>query len=266
MKLKTGRFTASEINYIYQNHDKQTVDQLARKLNRAATTIHQWIEKNIGLTENNKKEIEANNELRSRPYYRELQKQFSPDELEMFAFHFKRMWSQFVNDGVFHTEEMQILDAIKSEILMNRSLRNQQANADQIRDLEKDIRDEQNQSPPDQNLIQNLQRQIAVLLAGVENLSRDYKDHQARKSATLKELKGTRSDRIKQIEDSKQTFATLVTKLTVDPLYRKAIGIEMEKMRLAAQSERERLSKDITYEDGLIDKPLLNSDSVFVDD
>jgi hypothetical protein len=100
------------------------------------------------------------------------------------------------------------------------------------------------------DLIVNLERQIAMLRASQETLSKDYKDLQTRKATMLKDLKGTREQRIKAIEDSKQTFASLVKKIAIDPQYRTNIGIEMEKMRLAVEKEKERLSEYTNYEDG----------------
>ena len=111
-------------------------------------------------------------------------------------------------------------------------------------------------------MIINLERQIAVLRSSQETMSRDYKDLQTRKATMLKDLKGTREQRIKAIEDSKETFAALITKLTTNADFRRSVGIEMEKMRLAAEKERERLSQEIVYEDNNVDRPLLNSESV----
>ena len=78
----------------------------------------------------------------------------------------------------------------------------------------------------------------------------------------LKDLKGTREQRIKQIEDSKLTFASLVKKIASDPTFRSQIGIDMEKMRLATEAEKERLGEYMEYEDGQVDQPLLSDETV----
>ena len=114
----------------------------------------------------------------------------------------------------------------------------------------------------DMDLIINMERQIAILRASQETLSKDYKDLQARKATMLKDLKGTREQRIKAIEDSKLTFASLVKKIATDPSYRNHIGIKMEKMRLATEKEKERLSEYSNYEDGIVDQPFLTSETV----
>ena len=78
----------------------------------------------------------------------------------------------------------------------------------------------------------------------------------------LKDLKGTREQRIKAIEDSKMTFASLVKKIATSPNYRTNMGVEMEKMRLAMEIEKERLSDYVQYEDGIVDQPFLTPETL----
>ena len=94
----------------------------------------------------------------------------------------------------------------------------------------------------DMDLVINLERQVAILRASQETLSKDYKDLQGRKSTMLKDLKGTREQRIRAIEDSKQTFASIIKEMDRNPMFRNKIGLDMEKMRLAHLKEKERLS------------------------
>lgn len=261
--MKKGRFSVDEMSFIEAQAEVLSPDQIAEKLDRDPASIRDWIEKNIGFSASQKKEAAVANELKAKPYYRELSNQFSAEELEMFEFHFKKMWSQF-KDDVFHTEEMQIIDTIKLEILMNRILKSQMDNQQEVLMNERLVQDEKarDKDQRDMDLIINMERQIAILRASQETLSKDYKDLQARKATMLKDLKGTREQRIKAIEDSKLTFASLVKKIATDPSYRNHIGIEMEKMRLATEKEKERLSEYSNYEDGMVDQPFLTADTV----
>jgi len=261
--MKKGRFSVDEMSFIEAQAEVLSPDQIAEKLDRDPASIRDWIEKNIGFSASQKKEAAVANELKAKPYYRELSNQFSAEELEMFEFHFKKMWSQF-KDDVFHTEEMQIIDTIKLEILMNRILKSQMDNQQEVLVNERLVQDEKarDKDQRDMDLIINMERQIAILRASQETLSKDYKDLQARKATMLKDLKGTREQRIKAIEDSKLTFASLVKKIATDPSYRNHIGIEMEKMRLATEKEKERLSEYSNYEDGIVDQPFLTSETV----
>lgn len=261
--MKKGRFSIEERAFIEKNAEIITVGEIAKYLDRDVVSVAAWIKDNVGMSASQKAEISVANELKGKPYYKELEYQFSSEELQLFQFHFKKMWSQF-KDDVFHTEEMQIIDTIKLEILMNRILRSQQENQNEIDAVERIIREEKarDKDQRDMDLIINLERQVAMLRASQETLSKDYKDLQARKATMLKDLKGTREQRIKAIEDSKQTFASLVKKLAIDPEYRTRIGIEMEKMRLAVEKEKERLSEYFEFNDGQVDQPFLTSETV----
>ncbi len=261
--MKKGRFSTEEMSFIEAQAEVLSPESIAQKLDRDPDSIRDWIGKNIGFSAKQKKEAAVANELKEKPYYKELSGQFTLEELELFEFHFKKMWSQF-RDDVFHTEEMQIIDTIKLEILMNRVLKSQRDNQQEVSVAEGLVREEKTRDKDqrDMDLIINLERQVAVLRASQETLSKDYKDLQARKATMLKDLKGTREQRVKAIEDSKLTFASLVKKIATDPQYRSDLGIEMEKMRLAMNSERERLSEYITFEDGHIDQPFLTPETI----
>jgi transposase-like protein len=261
--MKKGRLSKDEQRFISENSESLSVEQIASELDRDPKSIAKWIMDHIGVSQADKDELESLTGLRDKAYYRELKKQFTESELEMFEFHFKKMWSQF-KDDVFHTEEIQIIDTIKLEILMNRILVSQAENQKAIEGTSMliQVEKQKDKEDRDRDYIINLERQLAVLRGANETLSKDYKDLQTKKTANLKELKGTREQRIKSIEDSKQSFAAFVKKLVKDPEHRKHLGLEMEKMRLATERERDRLGEIFKYEDKGIDRPFLTADTV----
>ena len=165
---------------------------------------------------------------------------------------------------MFPTEELQVVDVIKLELLMNRGLKQNKSNIDQITAFEELVRTERATDPDqqDRDFILNLERQIASLRAAQESLNRDYRDLQTKKSAMLKEMKGTREQRIKRLEDSKQSFVGWVTHLMQNPNLTQQYGLEMEKMRLAMEKEKGRLSNFHQYEDGQVDQPFLTNETV----
>lgn len=259
--MRTGRLDLNEQAYIKEHIKDMSYENIATILDRDPKSVLLWIKKNIGINASDRKEVEALNELKEKAYWKDLEGQFNEDELEMFVFHWKKMWSQFRED-VFHTEEIQIVDTIKLEILMNRSLKAQNENIKAIHNLQELKQDELRETEPDYDSIINIDRQVAVLQASQEAISRDYKDLQTKKSAMLKDLKGTREQRIKAIEDSKTTFASLIKKIIMDSDFRRTAGLDMEKMRLAMDIERSRLSEAHTYEDGITDQPFLTPETV----
>ena len=259
--MKRGRLSNDEARYITDNAKDISVEEIAAKLERDPTTIENFIKKNlkIGLSEFE----QAAYDLEDRPYWIELRQQFSQEELELFKYHWGRIISQF-KDDVFPTEELQVVDVIKLELLMNRGLKQNKSNIDQITAFEELVRTERATDPDqqDRDYILNLERQIASLRAAQESLNRDYRDLQTKKSAMLKEMKGTREQRIKRLEDSKQSFVGWVTHLMQNPNLTQQYGLEMEKMRLAMEKEKGRLSNFHQYEDGQVDQPFLTPDTV----
>lgn len=262
--MKTGRLSRGEMHFIEENAEKLTVEQMAEKLDRSTEPIINHLHK-TGKTFDKKKSIsvQAEYDLRSKPFWKELKLQFSDNELDMFLYHWKEIISQFRKD-IMPTEEMQIIDTIKLEILMNRTLRERQASILRKDELEIDLRRLRDQPRDQQSSEQifNIERQIASLTAAQEALSRDYKELQTKKAAMFKDLKATREQRIQKLESNKTTLAGLIDKILRDPEFFEEQGKYLEKMRLAMEQEKKRLGDYHKYEDGGVDRPLLNAETV----
>jgi len=262
--LKKGRISNKEDEFIQENLEVLTPEEIGASLNRNPASVEDYIKKkyNVGVTVHEQAEYQ----LRDRPYYYELKAQFDDEELELFGYHWSRIVAQFNND-VLPTEEIQIVDVIKIELLMNRCLKSNKDNIRAINRVELEVENEYNLSDEtrDFDRILNMERQIGALRASQEALNKDYRDLQTKKSSMLKEMKGTREQRIKRLEDSRESFGSWVAHLLQNPDKLKAFGVEMEKMRLAMEGEKARLSKYHKYEDGMVDQPFLNHESVFED-
>lgn len=259
--MKKGRLSKEEIRFISASLDSITTEDIAKKLDRDFESIESFIKRKLkrGLSI----EEEVAFELEDRPYWKELESQFTLEELELFKYHWTRIIAQF-KDDVFPTEELQVVDVIKLEILMNRCLKSNKDNISEMSIIEKLIRDERalDKDQRDQDYLMNLERQMAAFRASQESLNRDYRELQTKKAAMLREMKGTREQRIKRLEDSKQSFTSWIASLIQNPETMKQYGIEMEKMRMAMKKEEERLSSYHKYEDGQIDQPFLTPDTV----
>ena len=259
--MKKGRISDEEGRTIARLADSLPVEDIAKQLDRSVNSVEEYIKRKlkIGLS---KVEIAAYS-LEDRPYWIELEAQFTESELELFKYHWSRIISQF-KDDVFPTEELQVVDVIKLELLMNRCLKGNKENIEQINTYDAMIRDERSRDKDqqDHDFIINLERQVASLRASQESLNRDYRELQAKKGAMLKEMKGTREQRIKRLEDSKQSFTSWVATMMQDPERLKRYGIEMEKMRIAMRKEQDRLAELHQYDDGTIDQPFLTPDTV----
>ena len=147
---------------------------------------------------------------------------------------------------------------------MNRCLKFNKDNIQQISALEALIAEERARDPDQQNVDQifNMERQVSSLKASQESLNKDYRELQTKKNSMLKEMKATREQRVKRLEDSKQSLTGWIAFLMTNPDVTKKYGMEMEKMKLAMEKERERLSDYHQYQDGMVDQPFLNSDTL----
>jgi len=261
--MKKGRFSKEEQEFIKQNAGVLSPEQIAQSLDRDPESVQNHIAQKLGTSALDKHEIEAYYNLKSRPYWKDLEEQFSKEELDILIYHWGRIIGQF-RDDVLPTEELQVLDAIKLEVLMNRALKSQQKAMKDVALYEQMVTDEKQKELEiqDKDYIFNLERQIAVCRAAQENVNKDYKDLQTKKAAMLKDLKATREQRIKRLEDSKQTFIAWVRNLITNPDIRHEMGAEMEKMRMATNKEAERLAEYHQYEDKMVDQPFLTPDTV----
>lgn len=262
--MKTGRLGKEEWEFIDKNADTLTPEQLASKLGRTLESVEKYLMK-IGKSVDRREAFatQAEYDIKGRPYWGELKLQFSEKELELFLFHWKQIVAQFKKD-VLATEELQIVDTVKLEILMNRALREQQESSVRLRELDVLVQAERRKSPEDQDreYVFNLERQVASFMAAKDGLSREFKDLQTKKSALFKDMKATRAERIDKIENNKETFSSLVNKILKDPDFFEQEGKALEKMRMAVEAERVRLSSLHKYDDGMLDFPMLNSQTV----
>jgi len=268
--MKKGRISKEEENIILKNIDMPH-EKLAEKLDREPHSVLSFIKKKVAkgdlpnpvwLREVDNEE-KAGYDLSFRPYWAELKQQFTDEELKLFKYHWSRIISQF-KDDVIPTEELQVVDLIKLELLMNRSLKANKDSIEQIDDLTTLIQAEKEHNPDQQNtdLIFNMERQVASLRASQESLNKDYRELQTKKNTMLKDMKATREQRVKRYEDSKTSFAGWMAYLVTNPDVTYSYGIEMEKMRIAMEKEKERLSQFHKYTDEMVDQPFLTPDTV----
>lgn len=259
--MKKGRFSIDEMEYIEKNYERLSAVEIGAELDRDPDSIDLYIKRKfkVGISSLE----EAAFELEDRPYWTELALQFTQDELKLFKYHWTRIINQF-KDDVIPTEELQVVDLIKLELLMNRCLKNNKDSIEQISTLEALVQAERARDPDqqDRDQILNMERQMASYRASQESMNRDYRELQAKKNGMLKEMRATREQRVKRLEDSRQSFTGWMIHLMTHPEQTRKYGLEMEKMRLGMENEKARLAQLHKYEDGSIDQPFLTPDTV----
>ena len=261
MTRKRGKLSNGEMNYIRQNCFDLSVEEIARHLNRTSTPVQKFIDKENLKARNMTDDEHLLVHLRGRYYYFELKKQFSDPEIIFFEHQWIDYFKQFGED-VTHTEEMQILEVIRTEVLINRGMEDRQQVMSNIERLNKLIDDEINKPTPmqDTQAIASFQTQLGAAYASKSSYINEHEKLLTKKERLLKDLKGTREQRKRNSEDAKTNFSAWLRQLD-DEEVRKREGLMMEVNRVAADKASVTLSEYHEYEDGIVDQPLLNSDT-----
>ena len=262
MTRKRGKLSNGEMNYISQNCFDLSVEEMANHLNRTVAPVQKFIDK-----ENLKARDMTDDEhllvhLRGRYYFKELGKQLDGPEIIFFEHQWIDYFKQF-NEDVTHTEEMQILEVIRTEVLINRGMEDRQQAVKNIERLNRLIEDEMNkpEAMQDTQAIASFQTQLGAAFASKSAYINEHEKLLTKKERLLKDLKGTREQRKRRSEDAKTNFSAWLKQLD-DIEVRKREGLDMEINRIAANKAVEEMSEYHKYEDGVLDQPFLNADTV----
>ena len=124
--------------------------------------------------------------------------------------------------------------------------------------------DEEYSKPEDQRDIPklaNLETQLGFARNSIANYTNEYTKLLNEQQKISKDLKATREQRIKRIEDGKSSWVGLIRMLE-DEDVREKEGRAMAIMAMATEKTRKKLSEYHEYEDNLVDSPLLTSEVV----
>lgn len=262
---KNGRWTKEEEDFMARNHKVMSIEDLACQLQRNPKTVYNYVREKLGYGKETFKETKKDLEfdIKKSPIWKQISEQFTSPELDTFLYHYSNLVSQF-NYDVFATERLQIIEFCRIEILINRALKKMNDVNTQIGDLDREIDLEYKllEEERDQQKIIRLKELRASMNVSAINYTKDYKELLDKKGTLLREVKGTRADRIKRIEESKATIGTYLGSLLDNTEMRRSLGLEIEKFRLATKIEYQRLSDYHTYIDKSVEQPILNTENI----
>jgi len=259
---KRGKLSKGEMAYIEQNCFDSPLSSIARHLNRNVEPIKRYIDqKNLKARDLTDQEHLLST-LRNRYYFQELLKQFDDGEITFFEHMWIDYFKQF-NEDVVHTEEMQIVEVARTEILINRSMKDRQEIIGNIQQIEKMIDAEMEKHPDmqDTQALAMFQGQLGAMIGSKSSYINEHEKLLTKKERLLKDLKGTREQRKRISEDANTNFLLWMRQL--DEMHVKdKEGFDMEVHRVATDKARERLAEYHEYEDGIVDQPVLNQETL----
>lgn len=256
---KRGPMSEADKKYIADYYLVKTPQAIATALNRDPLFIKKYIKTKFGTV--HQASDTAHNTLKGSPIWDEIQSQFSDEEIRLFTFHYSRFITQF-RDDVLPTEELQVVDLAKFEILMNRILTEEQSFNIKIQEAEQLLESMMEDRQGNRDEIFKLEQKISIMRSGIGNNKKSYLELAAKKDNILKGLKATRESRIKHTESGKNNYGSWMRAIIDDKHRRDEIGLYIEKMRLATNVEYERLSDLHQYIDGTVDQPILTPENV----
>lgn len=257
---KTGRWSKDELQFVKDNFKSMTIEELSNKLDRPPDKISDLVGE-LHVPEDIR-HSELN--IKRTHEWKQIAQQLSSDEQETFLYHWREIINQFSSD-ISHTERMQIMDLCRTEILINRSLKKLYEIQLKIENIEKDIVKEQEKPPgiKDVDALVRMKQIQSDMIMSVSSIGKEHQNLTERKQSFLRDLKATREQRKKRIEDdSKATLKDWVITLIQNPELRRDLGIKIEKYRHAVKVEYDRLSDYLEYADGKVDQPVLNADNI----
>jgi hypothetical protein len=269
---KRGQLHTTEKDFIKENAGKLSPEAIGKALRRHPETIKKFMLVHLGIAPDNEvsdlkvEQAQAAIELRKSPEWGVLKDEFTDEELKYFEYKYSKLMAQFKND-VTPTEESQIFLLIKYEILMNRTMKDSKRSVIDIERMEKSLDNLYSLYPggiatmedSDKIMANRLEERLAQAKAARNNRTTEYKTLSERYSATMKELKGTREQRITKIEDAETILDVIKSLQEADVAAR--LGRHQELIKIAVDRESERLSQHHKYDDGIIDQPLLTPEN-----
>lgn len=265
MSKKRGQLSLEEEKFITDNINSLDPTQIAEALNRNIEPINRYIKENNLYASDDLKETEIlRQKLHSKTFWGEIEKQFDEDSGELK--YFENTWigliKQFRED-VLPAEELQIKQFITIDILINRSMKERKRHISETEKLQKAV-DKEYDKPEDQRDIPklaNLETQLTYARNSIASYTNEYTKLLNEQQKISKDLKATREQRIKRIEDGKSSWIGLIRMLEEEDV-REREGKEMEILAIATDRVREKLYENHVYADHKADIPILNKESV----
>lgn len=269
MPKKRGQLSLDEEKFIRDNIQTLSIEQIADALNRNEAPINRYIDENqlYAIEEKGENEILLR-KLHSKSFWYEIERQFDKEsgELEYFENTWIGLIKQFRED-VLPAEELQIKQFITIDILVNRSMKERKRHISETEKLQRLV-DAEYDKPEDQRdvpRLANLETQLSFARNSIASYTNEYTKLLGEQQKIGKDLKATREQRIKRIEDGKSSWVGLIRMLE-DEEVREKEGREMEILSMATEKYKKNFSEYHEYQDNKIDKPFLNYESVSSDD
>jgi hypothetical protein len=269
IKKKRGQLGLDEEKFIREKVNTLSSTEIAQHLNRNEAPIRRFIDEERLLEDDDIINDEAylKRKLHSKTFWGEIKKQFDNETGELL--YFENTWTNLLRqfrEDVLPAEELQIKQFITIDILINRSMKERKRHIAETEKLQKEV-DKQYDKDEDQrdlSRLMNLETQLSFARNSIANYTNEYTKLLNEQQKISKDLKATREQRIKRIEDGKSSWVGLIRMLEDEDIREKE-GREMEIINMATKKAQKKLFEYHQFADQSVDRPFLTPESVVVE-
>ena len=264
--MKTGRLSKDEIAFIDENLSILTDQQIADKLDRSIDAITQ--RRAVAPQKNANDELQSYiSQLHSKHFWSTVKRSLLSDEIETFENSWASLYSQFFNQGVTATDEIMMKDVIIEDILLHRALEQKKNILEEIRENEKLLAEEREKDMDDRDadFMTNTLRTIVQLRGTSEAYTKEINEIKKTKDGKFKDLKATRNERLKTVEESGKNIFALI-KLLDEQKMRETEGRMTGLVYEASKTKEGQMKQNMVFADGEADKPWLTPESELEDE
>ena len=243
-----------------------SIEDIAERLNRSTAPIERYATENqLLIPEDEKNNVNyLKQKLHTKTFWPEIVRQFDEDngELQYFEDTWVGLIKQFRED-VLPAEELQIKQFITIDILINRSMKERKRHIAETDKLQRLVDKEYDKPENERDIpkLANLETQLSFARNSIANYTNEYTKLLNEQQKISKDLKATREQRIKRIEDGKSSWTGLIRMLE-DEEIREKEGREMEILSLATSKYKQQLSEYHSFQDNTIDRPFLTPEII----
>lgn len=272
-KIKQGRrgpFSNDEKRQLEEFYETKSVNEIALILNRSVDQVKKYCEelqknKNVKPARRSD-EDETRIELFSQADWKLLQQEYTREEISYYEIEYISYRKMFVD--LTKTEIKQLHQLIMLDIKIHRhnaDLKADMEDIDRMDRLLKQLYSDNNDAPMDINnpntmMITQLETQRQACRTSKTARQKEVVELLKKHSDLLKDLKSTRDQRIKDVEE-RGKFIVLLKELE-DEARRNSINEVVGLMDISVKEEKHRLGSLHKYADGTVDRPLLTPDTV----
>jgi hypothetical protein len=259
--LNKGRLSKGEIAFIDSSLDSMSDSEIAEQIGRSVEAVAQRRGDRPQRVANTEAE-DFIAQLHQKHYWPKVKRSLLDEEVSEFEQGWAALYAQFVHQGVTETDETMMKDLCIEDILLHRVLEEKRRIIEEIKEKNAFI-DQEKQKPFDErdNDAMTMSHRTVVNLRGAqEAYTKEINDIKKTKDNKFKDLKATRQERLKVVEEAGKNIFALI-KLLDEQDKRDIEGRMTGLVYESARRKREEFEKPRVFADGEIDRPWLTPES-----